>query len=370
MEFRLPWNSQKRVIPSVECGTLTENMHTLHPGTHAYSGEPHTAASRPTMEPAIETCELVKQYRGKTRALDGLTLTVPAGAVYALLGPNGAGKSTAVKVLTTLSQPDSGSAKVAAIDVVHQPEPVRRVIGCVMQKTSVDIDATGRENLLLQGQLYGLRGGALKERANELLESLHLAGKGNQIVRTYSGGMQRKLDIAMGLVHRPRVLFLDEPTTGLDPDSRSELWREIAALSSRDRITVLLTTHYLEEADQLAARVGFIDRGKLVIEGSPDDLKDRLSGDVLTVGFDAPPPANALASALDRAAVLRDWTLNGHILHGRTARGAKAVPILLAALDAAGLSAASVTVARPTLDDVYLHYTGRTIREAEGERRS
>ena len=222
---------------------------------------------------AIAVRDLVKTYPKGTRALDGLTFSVRRGAVFGLLGPNGAGKSTAIKILTTLSQPDSGSATVAGIDVLANPQAVRRAIGCVAQRSSVDMPSTGRENLTLQGQLYDLTGHELKSRVSELLERFRLTEAADRVAKTFSGGMQRKLDIAMGLIHHPKVLFLDEPTTGLDPEARADMWNEIARLS-QEGLTILLTTHYLEEADRLAERLAIIDRGRVVVEGTPEELKE------------------------------------------------------------------------------------------------
>jgi len=224
---------------------------------------------------AIEASELVKTYPGDVRALDGVSFGVAAGTVFGLLGPNGAGKSTTVKILTTLSRPDSGRASVAGIDVLADPRGVRQSIGCVAQKSGVDPQATGRENLVLQGQLYGLGGRELKRRAGELLDRFGLGDAADRIARTYSGGMQRKLDVALGLVHRPRVLFLDEPTTGLDPEARADLWAEVEQLSGTEGLTVLLTTHYLEEADRLASQLAIVDHGKIVAQGTPDALTAR-----------------------------------------------------------------------------------------------
>src|ERR671936_698181 len=195
--------------------------------------------------PAIEARDLVKTYPGGVRALDGLSFAVEPGTVFGLLGPNGAGKSTTVKILTPLSRPDAGVARVAGLDVARQPDQVRHAIGCVAQRSAVDREATGRENLALQGHLYGLRGRALKRRADGLLERLGLAEAADRVARTWSGGMQRKLDVAMGLIHQPQVLFLDEPTTGLDPEARADMWHEIARLAREDGLTVVLTTHYL-----------------------------------------------------------------------------------------------------------------------------
>jgi ABC-2 type transport system ATP-binding protein len=315
--------------------------------------------------PAIEVRDLVKTYGGKVRALDGLSFTVEAGAIFALLGPNGAGKSTTVKILNTLSRPDSGSARVAGIDVLADPERVRRAIGCVAQKSGVDAEATGRENLTLQGRIHGLRGQKLKDRVAELLDHFRLTEAADLVARTYSGGMQRKLDIAMGLVHRPGVLFLDEPTTGLDPQSRAELWEDISRLAKEDGITVLLTTHYLEEADQLAGRLAIVDRGKLIVEGTPDHLKGELMGDAIHIEFAHPEAEESVLEALSRLDGISEIVAEGNSLHARASQGATAVPGMLAALESNGLKVASVKVARPSLDDVYLRYTGRTFSEAE-----
>jgi len=315
--------------------------------------------------PAIEARELVKTYGGKVRALDGLSFTVEAGAVFALLGPNGAGKSTTIKILNTLSRPDSGSALVAGFDVLKEPERVRRAIGCVAQKSGVDPEATGRENLTLQGRIHGLRGQTLKSHVDELLNRFRLTEAADLVARTYSGGMQRKLDIAMGLIHRPRVLFLDEPTTGLDPEARAGLWDDISRLANEDGITVLLTTHYLEEADQLARRLAIVDRGKLVVEGSPDQLKGELLGDAIHIEFASAEAESNVRGALNLLDGLSEIVVDGHTLHARAAQGATAVPGMLAALESNALKVASVKVARPSLDDVYLHYTGRTFSEAD-----
>ena len=234
---------------------------------------------------AIEARGLVKTYPGpgktRIRALDGLTLSVPRGTIFAVVGPNGAGKTTTVKILTTLATPDEGTATVEGIDVRTSPAQARRVIGVVAQRSGADPGATGRENLVLQGHLYGMPGRAAKARAAELLERFRLTDAAARFVRTYSGGMQRRLDVALGLMHRPAVLFLDEPTTGLDPESRAAMWEEITALAAVDQVTVLLTTHYLDEADRLAGRLAIVDRGRVVAEGDPEELKRELETDSL-----------------------------------------------------------------------------------------
>ncbi len=315
-------------------------------------------------ERAIEIRNLVKIYPNNVRALDGLSLSVERGCVFALLGPNGAGKSTCIKILTTLARPHSGEAWVAGLDVIKQPQRVRRVIGCVAQRSGVDIDSTGRENLMLQGRFHGMNSALLKQRVEELLERFDLTAKADHVARTYSGGMQRKLDIAMGLIHSPRVLFLDEPTTGLDPESRSSLWDEIARLSI-EGLTILLTTHYLEEADRLARYVAIIDRGRVVAEGAPDALKAELRGDSVEIELTEAAAQPVLLQALARVDGVREVQLTGKFLHARTDHGATAVPPMLLALESAGIRTCSVRIARPSLDDVYLRHTGRTIQEAE-----
>jgi ABC-2 type transport system ATP-binding protein len=315
---------------------------------------------------AIEAEGLDKTYPKGVKALDGLSFAVAPGSVFALLGPNGAGKSTAVKILTTLTTPDAGRATVAGFDVLAKADAVRRTIGVVAQGSGVDIQATGRENLRLQGQIHGIRGRAIEARAGELLERFGLAEAADRVVRGYSGGMQRRLDIAMALVHDPAVLFLDEPTTGLDPEVRADMWSEIAGLARERGKTVLLTTHYLEEADQLAERVAIVDRGQIVAEGSPEGLKRELRGDAIHVDLDA-DSGGAVRRALGELALVRAVTVDGRVLRARADDGARAVPLVLQALESHGVSVASVRVARPSLDDVYLKYTGRTFDAAEAE---
>jgi ABC-2 type transport system ATP-binding protein len=317
------------------------------------------------MEHAIEARELRKTYPGDVRALDGLDFAVEPGTVFGLLGPNGAGKSTAVKILTTLTLADSGAATVAGHDVVRDADAVRRSIGVVAQKAGVDREATGRENLRLQGQVYGLRGRPLEERIEALLERFGLSDAADRIGRTYSGGMQRRLDIAMALVHRPSVLFLDEPTTGLDPEVRADMWREIERLSGDQGITVLLTTHYLEEADRLAKQLAIVDRGTVVARGTPEELKGDLRGDAVMVELEN--AYNGAVKALERVEGLRELSVEGTALPARSDNGARAVPHVLQALEAGGVRVASVTVARPSLDDVYLRHAGRTFDAAEQE---
>jgi len=314
------------------------------------------------MSNAIEATGLVKNYPGDVRALDGLSFGVAEGTVFGLLGPNGAGKSTAVKVLTTLARPDEGTATVAGVDVLADPRAVRREIGAVSQRPGVDREATGRENLRLQGQVHRMRKPELEARIDELLERFGLVEAADRIARTYSGGMERRLDIAMALVHRPRVLFLDEPTTGLDPEVRAAMWEEISSLATDQGLTILLTTHYLEEADRLTSQLAIVDRGRVVAHGTPEQLKSELRGDAVHVELDG-----GVQAALAHVGEVRGVVVDGRTLHARADDGARAVPHVLQALEANGVPVASVTVARPSLDDVYLRHTGRTFDTAEAE---
>jgi ABC-2 type transport system ATP-binding protein len=319
----------------------------------------------PNHDRAIDARELVKTYPGDVRALAGVSFSVEPGTVFGLLGPNGAGKSTTVKILTTLSRPDQGEASVMGFDVLRQSDRVRRTIGVVNQKSGVDREATGRENVRLQGQLYGMRGADLEGRVSELLERLGLSDSADRIAKTYSGGMQRRLDVAMGLVHRPTVLFLDEPTTGLDPEIRAGMWEEISRLAAEEGLTILLTTHYLEEADRLAARLAIVERGRIVAQGSPDELKAELRGDALQIELASADGSDRIRAALEPLAGVREAAVEGTTLRARADDGARALPTVLASLDAHGISVASVTVARPSLDDVYLRYAGRSFSEAD-----
>jgi ABC-2 type transport system ATP-binding protein len=288
------------------------------------------------------------------------------GEVFGLLGPNGAGKSTTVRVLTTLTHPDSGRALVAGEDVAQHPNRVRRKIGYVAQDSGVDWEATGRENLLLQGRIHGMGGKQLRSRVDELLELVGLSDAADRVARTYSGGMKRRLDVATGLVHKPSVLFLDEPTTGLDPEARAAMWVEVERLAAQEALTILLTTHYLEEADRLAERVAIVSQGRVVAEGTPDDLKRGLEGESITVEL---PEANGRLANAERVIVqiAGNAVVDGQQVRARVPNGAQAIPTILGALDDAGVAVASVTTARPSLDDVYLHYTGRAFSEEDNE---
>ena len=306
---------------------------------------------------AIVADGLEKRYQD-VHALAGVSFTVRAGEVFGLLGPNGAGKSTTVKVLTTLTTPDRGRAEVAGHDVVREPDAVRRSIGYVPQSSGVDRDATGRENLLLQGHVQGMSGAKLKARVQHLLELLGLADAADRVVRGFSGGMKRRLDVGLGLVHGPQVLFLDEPTTGLDPEARAAMWKELAVLAREELLTILLTTHYLEEADALTHRLAIVSRGRVVVEGTAEELKASMQGEAVVVEL-ADGAVDGAATVLRALDEVREVSADGRLLRSRVANGARAVPTILAALDGRGIAVESVTMHRPSLDDVYLHYTGR-----------
>ena len=314
---------------------------------------------------AITAERLVKTYAKDVRALNDLSFAVPRGTVFGLLGPNGAGKSTTIKILTTLTLPNSGMATVAEIDVLRRPNDVRRAIGVVTQRHGTDPQATGRENLVLSGRIHGIAKHDAQHRAAELLDRFGLTEAADRIVRTYSGGMQRKLDIALGLVHRPQVLFLDEPTTGLDPEARAQMWAEIRRLTRDEGITILLTTHYLDEADQLAERLAIVDRGRLVIEGTPEQLKSELRGDAVVAELAPDTSAEKAQRVVAELPGIRDVTLEGRTVRARVNDGAHSVPDVLAALDGVALPVTAITVARPSLDDVYLKHTGRSFAAAE-----
>jgi ABC-2 type transport system ATP-binding protein len=314
---------------------------------------------------AIEARGLVKTYGDEVRALDGLGFEVDRGSIFGLLGPNGAGKTTTVKVLTTLAAADAGEARVVGMDVRREPAKVRRRIGVVSQRSGVDQEATGRENLLLQARLFGLDGSAIGRAVDDLLGRFGLTEAADRAVKTYSGGMQRRLDVALGLVGDPEVLFLDEPTTGLDPEVRSAMWAEITRLARDEGLTILLTTHYLEEADRLADRMAIVDRGRMVVEGTPDGLKDELRGDALQldVGEDNVEAARRCLATRTGA---RDLSVHGRSVLARVDDGARALPPVLAALADAGVRVTSATIARPSLDDVYLRHTGHTFDQTGG----
>jgi ABC-2 type transport system ATP-binding protein len=323
------------------------------------------------MSNMIETHQLRKtfpmrqknQKNAVVEAVKGIDLQVREGEIFGFLGPNGAGKTTALRILTTLIPPTSGEARVGGCDVVRDSGRVRREIGYVSQAGGADATATARENLLLQAQLYGMNRQQALVRSNELLAALELESFADRIVKTYSGGQRRRLDLALGMVHRPKMLFLDEPTTGLDPQSRAHLWEEVRRLNSQGT-TIFLTTHYLEEADVLANRLAIMDHGEIVAEGTPNVLKQQIAGDIVTLGLVTQNGQFQKAQKLlSQQSFVREVHPGDERLQLYVERGEQSLPVILRLLDEAGMQVQTVALARPTLDDVFLRQTGRSLRE-------
>jgi ABC-2 type transport system ATP-binding protein len=306
----------------------------------------------------IETRGLTKHFKD-VRAVDGIDLTVARGELVALLGPNGAGKSTTLRMLTTLIPPTSGAASVAGFDVVRQQRQVRQRIGYIGQGNGAGHSQRGRDELISQGRAYGMSVRAARQRAAELIESLGLAEVADRTVATLSGGQRRRLDIAMGLIHAPDLLFLDEPSTGLDPQNRANLQEHILRLRAEHGTTIVLTTHYLDEADSMAERVIVVDHGRIIADDSPERLKAEHVGDTILLGFDSEQETAQAAAVLHG----RELSTYGKEVKIRTQGAPRQVPGMLEDLRSAGVPAASVEVARPTLDDVFLQLTGRSLRE-------
>ena len=307
---------------------------------------------------AVETRDLVREYKGGVKAVDGVTLSVESGGIFGFLGPNGAGKSTTVRMLTTLLRPTSGTAMVAGCDVVKEPDRVRRRIGVALQDAAIDPYMTGRELLRLQGVLHGLPRAECRRRADSLLGRVDLEDAADRRVGTYSGGMRRRLDLALSLVHEPVVLFLDEPTTGLDPVSRVTLWEEVRRLNREHGTTVFLTTQYLEEADQLADRVAIIDGGRIVADGTPRALKERIGFPLLSVvaaGGSSPDDVGRVLATFGE--IVPGGCENGASV--RLPGGSAAMADAIRALDDAGVRFAEIDLTEPSLDDVFLASTGR-----------
>jgi ABC-2 type transport system ATP-binding protein len=314
-------------------------------------------------EAVIETRELRRVFRTRRReveAVAGVDLRVRAGEIFGFLGPNGAGKTTTLRMLATLLPPTSGEALVAGFDLRRAPRRVRERIGYVGQTGGVDPLVTGRDELVMQGRLYRLSAAESRGRAAEMISTLQLEECADRPVKTYSGGQRRRLDIALGLIHRPPLLFLDEPTTGLDPQSRAHLWEEVSRLREGG-ITIFLTTHYLEEADALCDRVAIIDHGRIVAEGTPEALKRQTAGDVVTLGVTG--DGTAALELLRGQPFVREAGRDDGSLRLYVDRGEVALPSILRLLDGAGLELQTISLTRPSLDDVFLRQTGRSLRE-------
>jgi ABC-2 type transport system ATP-binding protein len=315
-----------------------------------------SSSNQPPDAPAIDVQDLVKSY-GEVEAVRGVSFTVPRGEVFGFLGPNGAGKSTTINMLCTLTRPTSGQARVSGFDVATQRDAVRRHIGLVFQDPTLDGLLTANQNLRLHAELYGVEPAAIPDRMAQMLEMVDLWDRRDQPVATFSGGMRRRLEIARGLLHSPRVLFLDEPTIGLDPQTRSAIWRYIRALQEREGTTIFMTTHYMDEAE-FCDRIAIMDRGDIVVLDTPAALKASVGDD--RVGVSTTDDAVAVAALRDRFGI--EASVSEGLVTFHVAAGEAFVPRLFAEL---GVGITSVTVSRPTLDDVFLRYTGSTIRDAE-----
>jgi ABC-2 type transport system ATP-binding protein len=316
------------------------------------------------MDDPIVAEDLVKVYTGKIRAVDGVSFRVRQGELFGFLGPNGAGKTTNVNMLTANLRPTQGRATTAGFDVAKEPAEVKRRIGLVFQESTADSDLTGRENMDLQAALYSVPTAEARTRIDSLLERMQVAEAADRAVKTYSGGMRRRLELAVGIVHAPKILFLDEPTLGLDPQGRAGFWKYIQELRKELGLTVFLTTHYLDEADNLCDRLAIIDHGKIVASGTPAELKDRLGGDIVTLrvkdgGAD-------LTSTFTTLSGVVSVQLQGGAYRVKCANGEVMVPQLVDTSFKAGVGVTAVSLKRPSLDEVFLEFTGREFREEEG----
>jgi ABC-2 type transport system ATP-binding protein len=294
-------------------------------------------------------------------AVHGLDLQVRVGEIFGFLGPNGAGKTTTLRMLATLLAPSAGDALVAGLDLRRQPHRIRRHIGYVAQGAAADPGLTARAELVFQARLHGMSRSDARARAAELIADLELDGCADRTVETYSGGQRRRLELALGIVHRPRLLFLDEPTAGLDPQVRARLWEELRGMREQG-MTIFLTTHYLEEADALCDRLTIIDGGRIVAQGTPDELKRQVAGDVVTIGV--ADRLMAVREIVGHQPFVRDVAVHGRVLHLSVSDGEAALPALIRLLDGAGFDLRTVALNRPTLDDVFLRKTGRSLGEA------
>jgi len=321
-------------------------------------------------EPVVTIKDLKKYFsskHGPIKAVDGVDLEVYTGEIFGFLGPNGAGKTTTLRILTTLMVQESGSAVVAGFDVKESPDKVRCSIGYVSQIGGADRTATGRENLVLQGQLYGMTTKEAKARAEELCQLLEIAEFADRLVNTYSGGQRRRLEVAIGLMNRPAVLFLDEPTIGLDPQNRANLWEQVKKLRG-EGTTVFLTTHYMDEADALCDRVAIIDNGRIVAEGTPGSLKKRVAGDCITISIEKPHEKTAaLIEELKRTDFTREIKEEEDHLRIYVDDGAKDISDVLGILGKQGVVLKTITLSAPSLDDVFLRETGRSLRDTEAK---
>ncbi len=312
----------------------------------------------------IKTENLTKTFSSGTKAVDNLSINVEDGEIFGFLGPNGAGKSTTIKILTTLSRPTDGQAWVGGYNVLTEPEKVRASIGYVAQETGIDYFLTGRENLVLQGRMYRMDGKSINRRVDELLELFNIKDCSDQLVSTYSGGMRRKLDIATALIHNPSLIFLDEPTLGLDPHSRSQLWNYIRILNRDFKVTIFLTTHYLDEADKLSNRIGILHKGSIKIIDTPDKLKDSIMGDSVNLELKGSAKDKAI-SILKGDSRVKEILLENEHVRVYVNNGSEAIQWMIKLLNQNGIDVSSLSISRPSLDDVYLKYSGASFKEGD-----
>jgi len=311
---------------------------------------------------AIEAGNLRKEFKGGIKAVDGIDLEVKEGEIFGLLGPNGAGKTTTIRMLATMTKPTSGTAKVCGTDVTKDSDAVRRCIGIVFQDPALDDQLTGRENLDFHARMYGMPKKEREERIAEVLKLVELGDRANDLVEKYSGGMKRRLEIARGLMHRPMVLFLDEPTLGLDAQTRRVIWDHIEKLNKKEKVTIILTTHYMDEADYLCGRVAIIDHGKILSMDTPGNLKNSMGGDVVTLRVDNASKMASLAKSMKGAANVKQHDSSVSVA---MANAGSRIPELLKSAERAGIRVDSVDLHKPTLEDVFIHFTGKHIRDQE-----
>jgi ABC-2 type transport system ATP-binding protein len=317
------------------------------------------------MPDAIEVNNLVKEY-GSLKAVDDVSLTVRQGTIFGLLGPNGAGKTTLISMLVTMRRPTSGKAKVNGFDVQHEPDKVRKSIGIVFQDPSLDDELTAKENLDMHASMYGVPKDKREAKVRELMGIVGLQDKLDVQVKKFSGGMKRRLEIARGLLHEPKVLFLDEPTIGLDPQTRAGIWDYVTRLNREKGVTIIMTTHYMDEADRVCNSMAIIDNGKIIASGTPEALKNALGGDVISIkcGDD-----DKCAESLSKLKWVKSTLKHDGFIDVRVDRGEERIPKVLQLMEKQGILVESVNLRKPSLDDVFLHYTGKTIREGEASPR-
>lgn len=310
---------------------------------------------------SIEVRGLSKHYGG-LKAVDSVEFSIGEGTIFGLLGPNGAGKTTLISMLVTMRKPTAGTASVNGFDVARQPDDVRKSIGVVFQDPSLDEELTAFENLDIHAALYGVPRNERRGRIKRVMRIVGLESRAGALVKTFSGGMKRRLEIARGLIHHPRVLFLDEPTIGLDPQTRAGIWEHIKEINRKEKITIILTTHYMDEADSVCGRVAIIDRGKIIAAGTPESLKNALGGDVISIRCER---EGKCVKLLSNAGWVKSVVKHDGVIDVRVEKGEEKIPKVVKLMEKSGVVVGSVSLRKPSLDDVFLHYTGRTIREEE-----